>query len=157
MCWKPCLLPPDQWAGVKEFFVFLLDCKGWRVLRKRGCCVCAWEGWRKITQFPYSFHSLLMEAKGDTGSSTHVLGFANCSWRTQVAHCIFAKRLPGKICLILSCWKLNKISPCPFACSLRKLWVRESHEPSVCTLTSPRLHQFTSDYKLNFVFVHTFF
>lgn len=65
-----CLLPcsPAWWAGEKEFFVFLLDCKGWWMLRKRGwgvyVCVCAWEEWRKITQFLYSsFGSLLMEAK----------------------------------------------------------------------------------------------
>lgn len=98
-------------------------------------CVFAWEGWRKITQFLYSsFGSPLVEAKGGYWLLHACFRSVNCSWRTYVARCRSAKQLRGKICLILSCWKLNKIGPCPFACSLRKLWVRESHEPSVCTL-----------------------
>lgn len=114
-----------------------------------------WEDWRKITHF---FSLPLTSANGGKGrilAVEHILGPVKCSWRIWIAHCSSAKQLHGPISLILSYWKLNQANPCPFACSLRKLWVRESHEPSVCTLTSPGLHQFTSNYSPSSVFLHS--
>lgn len=121
------------------------------MLRKKGCCV--WEDWRKITHFFIPLTFWKWTQREDTGCSTH---FGSCKLFLEdlVAHCSSAKQLHGQICLIFSCWKRNQASPRPLACSLRKLWVRESHEPSVCTLTSLRLHQFTSSYSPNLVFLH---
>lgn len=146
-------ISPDWWAREKEFFVFLFDCKGWRMLKKKGMlCVGRLE---KNNPFFYSSFDFANGGKGRILAVEHILGPVKCSWRIWVAHCSCAVQLHGPISLILSYWKLNQASPCPFACSLRKLWVRQSHEPSVCTLTSPGLHQFTSNYSPSWVLLHS--
>lgn len=145
----PVLLTDEQ--GKKNSLFSSLTAKADERWGKRGCCV--WEDWRKRTHFLFLLWLSANGGKGRILAVEHILGPVNCSWGIWVAHCSSAKQLRGQICLILSCWKLNQASPCPFVCSPRELWVRESHEPCVCTLTSPGLHRFTRSCSPSPVFV----